>query len=928
MSNCFKESLNLPQTAFPMRANLAKREPERINHWESIQLYNLILKKNEKKERFILHDGPPFTNGNIHLGHVLNKTLKDITLRYKSMCGFFTPYRIGWDCHGLPIEHAVSKEMRAKNKTFSPVEMRQACSDFSSNYIKIQEEQFQRLGVLTHWDKAYETKKPQYEADILRTFAVFVEKGLVYRSKKPVYWSIPCATALADAEIEYKPHVSPSIWVPFPIEDPSLLKMQGNVSIVIWTTTPWTLPANLAVAVHPRLDYVAIRYKNESYLVAHARAEDFIQQCQLEGASIEGKWKGAALNALLARHPFINRKSPIVLADYVTTDSGTGCVHIAPGHGQEDYRTGIEYGLEIYSPLDDNACYIDDGQIHPSLVGLSVLEPGKGKQSPANNAVLALLKKKNSLLQIKRHEHSYPHCWRSKTPLIFRAMHQWFVSLDNSLREKASEAIDQVQWYPEWGKNRIQAAIENRPDWCISRQRAWGVPLPVFFDEKKEAYLDAKVICAIADKVEKKGADIWFEDNTQKLLEGITLPEHWQNKKLFCGRDTLDVWIDSGVSHRAVLKRDESLAWPADLYLEGSDQHRGWFQSSLWTALVADGAPPYKKVLTHGFVVNEDGSKLSKQAGSKSATTYLNTLGADILRLLIASEDYSGDIPFSENIVKQVSNTYRLFRNTFRFQMGNLYDFTPGKDNIPVADMLFIDRWALNETASLIQSVKKAYETYAFHKVYQLCNQYCNITLSAIYHDILKDRLYTYRKDGLERHSAQTAIHLIFDTFLRLLAPILVFTADEVFAYAQKDQPFISDSIHLQTFPEVPEEWVDSTIADEMKQLLKVRDQVNEQMEQLRQEKTIGQGLDAKVTLLGHPEDELFQVLEKRSAFLAEIFIVSQVHLHAKTDIEKKISITTEKATGERCPRCWRWVPSLCPSSLGEICERCNNAIT
>ena len=926
MANAFKDSLNLPETQFPMRGSLSTREPERIEQWEKGKLYERILQKNADCPAFILHDGPPFTNGEIHLGHILNKSLKDFVLRYKSMQGFRAPYRVGWDCHGLPIEHAVSKERQAEGKEFEAIEIREACAAFSERYIGIQESQFRRLGILTDWKQPYRTKDAAYEAQILRTFATFVEKGLVYRSKKPVYWSIPCATALAEAEIEYKPHKSISVWVAFAIKDASQLPfpdVKDPAHIVIWTTTPWTLPANLAVAVHPRLEYVALQHQGKIFIVADARQEAFCKACGYDDVQILGRFKGEVLEGVQTQHPFIERSSGIVLADYVTTESGTGCVHIAPGHGMEDYHTGLQYGLEVYCPLDDEGCYADDGQVPANLVGLSVLDEAK-KPSPANRAVLQLLSERGALLHKETLEHSYPHCWRSKTPVVFRAMDQWFIALGDELRQQASKAIDSVTWLPHWGKARIQGAVENRPDWCISRQRSWGVPLPVFFDEDKEPYLDAKVICGIADKVAKAGTNIWFEQDAATLLEGIELPKEWQDKKLHLGSDTLDVWIDSGVSHRAVLQQDESLDWPADLYLEGSDQHRGWFQSSLWTALVADGQPPYRTVLTHGFVVNEDGSKLSKQDGARSATHYLNTLGADLLRLLIASEDYRGDIPFSDKILKQISGTYRLFRNTFRFQLGNLYDFDADRDAIALDKMLDLDQWALHKTARLVEKVTAAYEDYAFHKVYQLCNRFCAVTLSAIYHDILKDRLYTFGKDSIERRSGQTAIHKIRDVLLRLMAPILIFTTDEAYAYGRTDKDFCDSSIHLQSFPKVEDSWIQPALAEAMEHLFLVRDRVNECLEGLRKDKTIGQSLDARITISGNPKDQVFTTLQDHSSSLAELFIVSEVILQ---EAEGDWQVKAEKSTSKRCPRCWRWSHQLVASPLGEVCDRCSEAV-
>ena len=925
MSTPEKDALNLPVTQFPMRGNLAQREPQRLEHWDKIDLYGSIQRGNASGKAFILHDGPPFTNGDIHMGHVLNKTLKDIILRYKSMQGCRTPYIVGWDCHGLPIEHAVTKDLRAKGQSLSPVEVRSACAAFSERFIGIQSSQFKRLGVLFDKDRDYRTMSPSYEADILRTFASFVDKGLVYRSKKPVYWSIPCATALAEAEIEYQEKTSQSIWVKFPVRNAAKLGLQGKVSVVIWTTTPWTLPANLAIAVHPRLEYVALSHSGETFIVAAARAEAFAAECELKDLERIASWQGTELDGVTCRHPFIERHSPIILADYVTTDAGSGCVHTAPGHGLEDYQSGLKYHLGIYCPLDDAGRYVEDGQIPTTLVGISVLE--QNGRNPANDAVLALLKETGALLKRSTIRHQYPHCWRSKTPVIFRAMDQWFVSLDHGgMRAKVLEAIGQVKWIPSWGENRIRGAVESRPDWCVSRQRAWGVPLPAFYDENGQAFLDADVIRGVADKIEKHGTNLWFSASPRELLEGITLPRGWEASKLRCGTDTLDVWIDSGTSHRAVLKRYEGLHWPADLYLEGSDQHRGWFQSSLWTAMIADGAPPYRTVLTHGFMVNDQGRKLSKSDGAKPATEIMKTDGADVLRLAIANTDYSGDIPFSNAILTQVGNTYRLFRNTLRFLLGNLSDFDPARHTVAAAALLPVDKWALHETAILVREVTAFYESYEFHKAVHLLNNFCSNTLSAVYHDLLKDRLYTWGRDSRGRRSAQTVLNHIFDTLNGLLAPMLVFTTDEAYAHRTTDSDLAPDSIHLKRFPTAPAEWLDEAVHGEIEALLGLRPAVNEKLEALRQQKLIGQGIDAFVAISAGSAHPLAAHLAKHADQLAELFLVSRVVLESNPDAQG-LAVAATQGTGCKCPRCWRWLADWTPASPEEPCPRCQASL-
>ncbi|MFB9902078.1 isoleucine--tRNA ligase [Cerasicoccus arenae] len=909
-----------------MRGNLVKREPSRLEHWRNMGLYEKIQAKNANGPAFILHDGPPFTNGDVHIGTALNKILKDSILRYKSMQGFRAPYVPGWDCHGLPIEFKVTKDLREKGKDLPPHQLREACADFSASYIETQRSQFQRLGVLADWAEEYKTMKPEYEATILRTFASFVEQGLVYRSKKPVYWSIPCETALAEAEVEYQDHVSPSIWVRFEISGHQFLHIEDPLYIVIWTTTPWTLPANLAVAVHPDLEYVEVQHNGATYLVVQQLAESFIQSCSLEGATLGKTHAGRELESLQANHPFIDRKSSVVLADYVTTESGTGCVHIAPGHGLDDYHTGLKYNLDIYCPLDDQGCYVDDGQVPAELIGVSVLET-KGK-CPANSAVLSILKEKGALLAVKKYEHSYPHCWRSKTPVVFRAMDQWFVSLDaHHMREKVLKQIDQVKWTPDAGIKRIRSAVETRPDWCISRQRSWGVPIPVFYDEDKNPLLDADVIRSLADKVAQSGTNIWFEQSAKDLLQDVNLPAEFDGKKLTKGGDTLDVWIDSGCSHRAVLQQNEKLSWPADLYLEGSDQHRGWFQSSIWTAVIADGSAPYKNVVTHGFIVDEKGEKISKSKGAMSSDGWVKKYGADIMRLWVASQDYRGDIRLSENHFKLISNVYRGVRNTLMYQLGNLAGFDPEKNAVNPADLTPIDQWALMQTAAFAGRVTTAMEAYEFHRAYQEIDRFVGVTLSRIYHAILKDRLYTYAPSWKERTSSQTAIYTIFRALVRIIAPVLTFTADEAWSFHTGGGELADDSIHLQPWPKTSDFTYDPQIAADIDALINFREErVNLPLEKLREEKIIGANLEAKVLIMAKEEEPLFKLLKKYANDLPELFIVSQVTVDAKA--EGEVEVSAAHADGERCPRSWRWVPKLVSAGdFGEVSPRDHDAL-
>jgi isoleucyl-tRNA synthetase len=928
-----------------MRAGLAQREPARVAHWERTGLYEAIQRRRRGAPAFVLHDGPPFTNGNVHIGTALNKTLKDLTVRYKALRGFRAPYVPGWDCHGLPIEQQVARELREAKKQASTSELRQLCDAFSEGWIAKQKDQFKRLGVLADWANEYKTKAPAYEADILRIFAAFVEKGVVYRSKKPVYWSIPFETALAEAEVEYKDHSSPSIWVRFavPAAEAARFGLPGDkpLSIVIWTTTPWTLPANLAIALNPEVDYVVADTGPERIIVAAALLGQVAAAAGLkEAPSVLKTVAGKSLEHLAARHPFIDRPSPVVLADYVTTDTGTGAVHTAPGHGAEDYQTGLRYGLEIYCPVADNGTYQDDGRIPKDLVGVTTLESvddlEKKRTSPANIAVLRKLDSAGALFAKHKYTHSYPHCWRSKTPIIYRAVDQWFVSLDKAGSRKAVlEEISKITasggWIPVWGEARIRGAVESRPDWCVSRQRSWGVPIPAFYDAEKRPFLDGAVIRAIADKVEKQGTNLWYDEAPAEILRGVALPEGWPEAgALACGRDTLDVWLDSGSSHAAVLRRGVGgTQWPADLYLEGSDQHRGWFQSSLWTSVIAFGGAPYKGVLTHGFIVDEEQKKISKSSTYQKPQTsdaYIADYGADVIRLWIASQDFRDDIPISKEILSHVGETYRLIRNTLRFQLANLFDFEAARDAVPTGSLDPLDRWALQQAAELARACAAYYDAYEFHRVYQHCNQFCAVTLSATYHDMLKDRLYTLGTRHPLRRSSQTAIHEIFGVLVRILAPVIPFTADEAWSFARSGTEFGADSVHLQDWPEIPPSWSPQGADAGMASLIKMRAKVNEAIEPLRAAGRIGKSLDAAVTLRVPAGDPLRPALEGHLASLPEIFIVSEVNLELPRERPGAFGVEVRacsEAGLARCPRCWRWLPGLEQTQLGEVCPRC-----
>lgn len=919
-----KDTLNLPKTEFPMRGNLVKREPERLKRWAKLDLYAKVQEQNKDGDKFILHDGPPFTNGDVHIGTALNKTLKDIVVRYKSMRGYKTPFQPGWDCHGLPIEDKVARQLKAEKLELGPLEIRQRCAAFSREFIEVQRRQFERLGLLADWTKEYRTMNPAYEADILRCFAKFVEEGLVYRGKKPVYWSIPYQTALAEAEIEYRQHTSIAVYVTLPVTASGESSLPERSELVIWTTTPWTLPANLAVAVHPRFEYVVYCSGDRHFVVAAELLESFKETCDLAEGEVVARLRGEQLVGVTYQHPFIDRLGQAFPAEFVTSETGTGIVHIAPGHGMDDYQLGLQHGLKVYCPVDDAGNYLEDGQIPAALVGKSVLDGEK--PSEANRGVLTLLKESNALLKSYKYHHSYPHCWRSKTPVVFRAVDQWFVSIDKKdFRKRALEAIGDVQWTPQWGESRIRGSVEARPDWCISRQRSWGVPIPVFITESGENVLDAGIIRAVADRVELAGTDAWFSQSADELLEGVALPESLKNGgQLTKGADTLDVWFDSGSSHLAVLARDPDLSWPADLYLEGSDQHRGWFQSSLWTAVINKGSAPYKQVLTHSFIINTDGKKVSKSEGKpQTSDSYVGQYGADILRLWIASEDFRSDIPISDEILNHVSGAYRGIRNTLRFLLGNLHDFDSSQNAVETDQLDLLDKWALGQLKECIANVTAAYEEFAFHKVYQIINRFCSVTLSATYHDILKDRLYTLAPDDFLRRSSQTVLEKILLGLIQVLNPILPYTADEAYCYWKADQDDAEGCPQFLGWPDmtsvqgIEDSW--TTVGE----ILKFKaNRVNEPIEALRMAKTIGQSLDAKISISGDPADDLFKILVEHEEKLPELFGVSQVLLNSSEGSELKVEAT--HADGVRCPRTWRWVSELQETAKwGQVSPRC-----
>jgi isoleucyl-tRNA synthetase len=906
MSKNYKDTLNLPKTDFPMKADLVTREPARLAKWEAQKLYSKIQEIRKNDPLFVLHDGPPFANGDVHMGTALNKILKDLIVKSKTMLGHRAPYVPGWDCHGLPIEFKVVKESRG----LSPLEVRQRSEAYARKYIDTQRRQFRRLGVLGDWDNPYLTLAPGYEAEIIRAFGTFVEKGLVYQSKKPVYWSTGAQTALAEAEVEYADRVDPAIFVKFAIKSGPLA---GKASMVIWTTTPWTLPANVAIAVHPRHKYVARTFKHvetgahEVLLMADALTAGFRDATGWEAVAGEHvEFVGEQLENTKTQHPFLDRESPVILADFVTLETGTGGVHIAPGHGADDYIAGVKYGLPILSPVDDNGRFTEEVGV-PVWAGKYVFE--------ANADVVAHLRERGVLLGEQKYAHSYPHCWRSKTPVVFRAVEQFFIRIDQ-LRQNALQEIDKVNWIPHWGRNRIYGTVESRPDWCISRQRSWGVPLPVFYDGEGKAILDSAVVRKIADLVETHGTNLWFEKDDAWWAEAVGLPADSTRRN-----DTLDVWIDSGVSHTAVLKKHPELRFPADVYLEATDQHRGWFQSSLMTSVAMHNEAPYKTVITHGFVVDKDGKKISKSSSYQKpmdAEHFVGKYGADVVRLWVSSVQFTDEVPFSEEAFTRLGEAYRLFRNTLRILLANLYDFDPAKDKAPREAWTVIDRWVMSRLQNVIATCREAYAGYEFRRVFQTLNQFCAVDLSALYVDITKDRMYCDGVDSLRRRSTQTVMHAVSEALIQLLAPILSFTADEAWEFGGHET-----SVHLESFPTEDASLVDTELETYFAKLLDLRGVIAQAIEPARQQKLIGNALEAAVTLYVS-DSALLEKLSSHTTELEEFFILSELNLQA--DEQTRASLV--RTGNAKCGRCWRHKLSVGANpDHPELCDRCADVV-
>ncbi len=909
MGQNYKETLKLPKTDFPMKASLATREPEILKRWEETNLYEQIQKAREGAELFVLHDGPPFANGDVHMGTALNKILKDLIVKSKTMAGFRAPYIPGWDCHGLPIEYKVVKESRG----LSPLEVRQKSEAFARKFVDLQRTQFKRLGVLGDWEHPYLTMAPAYEAEILRAFAVFVEHDLVYESKKPVFWSTGAQTALAEAEVEYQDREDVAVWVKFPV---ATGVWKDTASIVIWTTTPWTLPANLAIAVHPKETYVAQKFERdgatETFILAQKLVEKFCADTGFAATSDTPEtFPGGKIEGIGAQHPFLPRTAIVLTADYVTMDTGTGAVHTAPGHGDDDYSLGKKNDLPIFSPVDDHGRYTDEVGL-PELVGQYVFD--------ANADIVRILRDRGMLVAEQKYPHSYPYCWRSKTPIIFRAVEQFFIRID-ALRAKALDAITKVNWIPAWGENRIAGTVESRPDWVISRQRSWGVPLPVFYSAEGKALLNPEWVRKLADLVATRGSNVWFELGDAALARELDLPEGTTHRN-----DTIDVWIDSGVSHKAVCAARPELRDPADMYIEATDQHRGWFQSSLLTSVALHDRAPYKSCITHGFVVDLDGKKISKSSTytkPMDAGHFVGKYGADLVRLWVSSINYTDDVPFSEEMFTRLGDTYRRIRNTLRILLGNLADFesgTPkafasGEQESRNLEWTLVDRWILHRLQEVIADCREAYQTYEFHKVYHTLNQFCAVDLSSLYVDITKDRMYCDAPDSPRRRSTQTAMRIIFDALCRLLAPITVFTAEEAWGYLGAN-----GSVHLQEFPEVDQTLRDPVLGEQVDELLKLRGVIGQAVEQARQDKMIGNALEARVVLSADERIVASAALDE----LEEFFILSDLKLVKA----KEASAAIGKTEFQKCARCWRHREAVGKSAAHpELCERCEKVV-
>jgi isoleucyl-tRNA synthetase len=923
-----KKTVNLPQTSFPMKANLAQMEPRLLKTWEETGLYERIRSERKGQKTFILHDGPPYANGNIHLGHTFNKVLKDFIVKTKTMEGFDSPYVPGWDCHGLPIEIKVDNQLGGKKAGMSVAQIRAACRKYAEKYVELQKQDFIRLGVLGRWNDPYLTMSAGYEAVIARAFVDFLDQGYVFKGLKPVNWCIQDRTALAEAEVEYENHSSPSIWVKFLLTSPPEQidpALKGRkVFGLIWTTTPWTIPANMGIAYHPKYVYAAVETGGDVYIVAKQLLAETAEACGWEAPVTLAEFEGAHLDKTIFRHPFLERDSVGILGDHVTLEQGTGAVHTAPGHGQEDYIIGQQYGIATFCPVDAAGRFFHaegaPGTLPEELIGKSVWE--------GNPIVVEILRSKGALAAMRKIEHSYPHCWRCHKPTIFRATEQWFIGMErHNLRQRALDAIKRVKWTPSWGEERISNMIATRPDWCISRQRAWGVPITVFYCEGcNEPLTDRKVLDKVVDLFAEHTADIWYTKSAEELMGPDV-------KCAKCGcsgfrkeNDILDVWFDSGSSHLAVLTPANELPWPSDIYLEGGDQYRGWFHSSLLVGVGLKGDAPYRASATNGWTLDGEGHALSKSKGAEEASKIVNKYGADLLRLWSASVDFTEDVRFSDTIIERLIEAYRKLRNTYRYALSNLYDYDPASDAVAPADMLEIDRWALVRTEDLIRKCRAWYESLEFHKVYRAIYDFAASDLSALYFHVSKDRLYTAAPKSQARRSGQTALYRIHYALTRLAAPILAFTMDEVWTHTAKPEGAPS-SVHLARLPEPGE--VTEGLNDEHRakladwdRLMEIRVPVLKALEEARQAKQIGTSLEARVRLKAPEADR--KLLEANCADLPALFIVSEVVLEAGAELEPIV----EAAAGEKCERCWKYSTKVGDDQkFPTVCDTCSEAL-
>ncbi|MEC4684866.1 MAG: isoleucine--tRNA ligase [Nitrospirota bacterium] len=905
-----------------MKANLARREPETLKFWQERDIYKKIQDKNRPAKSFILHDGPPYANGHIHMGHALNKVLKDIIVKYKSMLGCYSPFVPGWDCHGLPIELQVDKNLGKKKHTTPVIEKRKLCREYAGRFVDIQREEFKRLGIFGDWDMPYLTMSYDYEASIVREFGRFVKDGYVYKGKKPVHWCPSCITALAEAEVEYAEKVSTSVYVRFRVLDSDAKRIvpEGNLYFIIWTTTTWTLPANLALAVHADVEYSVVESEGDYYIVASDLVEKIADELKIKGSVVKTV-RGKDLEGIKARHPFIERDSVVITGDFVTTGEGTGVVHIAPGHGEDDYIAGLKYGLEILTPVNDYGKFTT---AEAGLEGMFVFK--------ANDYIIDLLRERGALLGSENITHSYPHCWRCKKPVIFRATPQWFITVEHKdLRSACLKEIDRVEWIPKWGKGRIQGMVERRPDWCISRQRAWGVPITLISCRQCGEFIkDEDILKAVVELFAQRGADAWFEIEVRDLIGEEYKCPSCGSRDLEKEMDILDVWFDSGVSHAAVVEADKRLTWPANMYLEGSDQHRGWFQSSLISSVATRERAPYDIVLTHGFVVDGRGKKMSKSLGNViSPEDIIKKNGAEILRLWVSAEDYRDDIRLSGEIITRLIDAYRKIRNTCRFLLGNLYDF----DNRDYSqNLLEIDRWAVTRLQGLIKRVTDAYERFDFHEVFHTIYNFCVVDMSSFYLDILKDRLYTFAPDSTERRAAQWTMYRILNTMTRLMAPVVSFTAEEVWQFMSGEK---TESVFLSDFPLVDEGLIDKELEERWAGLIEIRNVVNKAIEIKRAEKTIGNSLEAKVTIFA--DKERLSLLQSYRDLLPSLLIVSQSgtgnYKDAPEDAYRDeevdgLAVVVEHAEGKKCLRCWNWSTTVGEfADAEEVCQRCYHVL-